>query len=127
MTKCNNPKTSLINKSKRTSKEKSKSLDKLVTGISRRSNGELGHRGSLGGSRSSGFLGFDLDGGERRGHPLARPSGSRLDHAIAARCLLVSVLSVSSSGSSDEPPNTVPAVFGPRVEATPVCNFSIYM
>ncbi|GAB4847771.1 hypothetical protein Ancab_026834 [Ancistrocladus abbreviatus] len=110
--KCHNPKTSLINKSERRSVEKSRSLDELVPGISRRSNGELGHRGSSGGSRSSGFSGFDSDGGERRGHPLPRPSDSGLDHAVAAGCLSVSVSSVSSSGSSDEPPNMEPAQVG---------------
>ncbi|KAK4775269.1 hypothetical protein SAY86_010204 [Trapa natans] len=51
----------------------------------------------LGGGPSGGFAGFDCDGGERRGHPLPRPS-----------CLVengngsVSVSSVSSSGSSDD-------------------------
>ncbi|GAB4848235.1 hypothetical protein Ancab_002902 [Ancistrocladus abbreviatus] len=103
----NSPKNSFNKSERRRSEEKSSSLDELVLGNGRRRSGELGHTSSSGGG-SSGFSGFDSDGGERRGHALPRPSnlgsGSGFDHGLGVGYGSVSVSSVSSSGSSDEPP-----------------------
>lgn len=66
-----------------------------------------------GGGGSSGFSGFDSDGGgsEKRGHPLPRPSCSSMtsmgiEHGVSLGSGSVSVSSVSSSGSSEDNPTT---------------------
>ncbi|KAK1586669.1 hypothetical protein Q3G72_004882 [Acer saccharum] len=59
---------------------------------------------AINGAGSSGFLGFDSDSVEKRGHPLPRPSVSSMhsDHGIGLGSGYASVSSVSSSGSSED-------------------------
>ncbi|GAB2279171.1 hypothetical protein Dimus_013824 [Dionaea muscipula] len=107
----------------RSSDEKSRSFDDAVPGIWRRNSSEYGALGSGGGS--SGFSGFDSDGGggERRGLPLPQPSsGYHLPNLnsnsdASDRCVYgsVSVSSVSSSVSSEGTPH---------VETTQAAGFS---
>ncbi|GLT25130.1 hypothetical protein SLA2020_002810 [Shorea laevis] len=80
-------------------KESPRSVDEgIITRNSPRGSWDFGVGGS------SGFLGFDSDSAEKRGHPLPRPSVSSMqsDHGIGPGSASVSVSSVSSSGSSED-------------------------
>ncbi|KAM1255022.1 hypothetical protein TB2_028829 [Malus domestica] len=87
--------------------ERPRSFDEHVTRRSPRASREFA--GPVGVS-SSGFLGFDSDGGERAAHPLPRPSVSSLqglplgnDQGNGLGSGSASLSSVSSSGSDDPP------------------------
>ncbi|KAK4785192.1 hypothetical protein SAY86_001881 [Trapa natans] len=78
-------KTPHINSNRSRHCDKPRSFDDALATKSPRSSRDLG----------GGFTGFDYDGGERRGHPLPRPSCPVENGSV-------SVSSVSSSGSSDD-------------------------
>ncbi|KAM1653561.1 hypothetical protein ACFX14_006129 [Malus domestica] len=99
-------KSSISNDNKKKEKdERPRSFDEQVTRASPRASREFT---SVVGVSSSGFLGFDSDGGERAAHPLPRPSVSSLqglalgnDQVNGLGSGSASVSSVSSSGSDD--------------------------
>ncbi|GMH23970.1 hypothetical protein Nepgr_025813 [Nepenthes gracilis] len=108
-----NSKLSLI-KSDITSNYAEKSFDGDLSSNRRLSRADVGYT-TISRRGSSGFSGFDSDGGERLGHPLPQPSVSGnlgFDHGGGSGYGSVSVSSVSSSGSSAESPNLEHPPFG---------------
>ncbi|XP_059432018.1 mitogen-activated protein kinase kinase kinase 3 [Corylus avellana] len=80
-------------------KEKASSFDEVFCRNSPRTSKDFGG--------SSGFSGFDSDGGDKVGHPLPRPSilsGNDHIHGAVVGMGSGSVSSVSSSGSSEDQP-----------------------